>query len=128
MAEFTLVPRRKKNMARQHSPSQEFILNQTRNRIETVFRAIISKMPRHIRARTRILSKDNIFYYRLFIQHFIVESLLSYLRICISTPCPALKSLASTRKYASTSLETTQKRDLRTITGLGISSYWKLIF
>lgn len=52
MAEFTLVPRRKKNMTRQHSPIQEFILNQTRNRIETVFSAIISKMPRHIRART----------------------------------------------------------------------------
>jgi hypothetical protein len=52
MAEFTLVPRRKKNMTRQHSPVQEFILNQTRNRIETVFSAIISKMPRHIRART----------------------------------------------------------------------------
>ena len=52
MAEFVLVPRRKKNMTRQHSPCREFMLNQTRNRIETVFSAIISRMPRHIRART----------------------------------------------------------------------------
>jgi len=52
MAEFVLVPRRKKNMTRQHSRSLEFILVHTRNRIETVFSAIVSKMPRHIRART----------------------------------------------------------------------------
>ena len=44
MAEFLLVPRRKKNMTRQHSPNLEFILNHTRNRIETVFSAIISKI------------------------------------------------------------------------------------
>jgi hypothetical protein len=37
MAEFVLVLRRKKNMTRQHPPSQEFIFNQTRNRIEPRF-------------------------------------------------------------------------------------------
>ena len=52
MAEIILIPRRKKNLKRQHSPSLEFILNNRRNRIETVFSSIISKMPRNIRART----------------------------------------------------------------------------
>jgi hypothetical protein len=52
MAQISLIPKRKKNLARQHSSSLEFILNNTRNRIETVFSSIVSKMPRHIRART----------------------------------------------------------------------------
>jgi IS5 family transposase len=52
MAEIILIPRRKKNSKRKHSPSLEFILNNTRNRIETVFSSITSKMPRYIRART----------------------------------------------------------------------------
>lgn len=52
MAKINLVPRRKKNQKRQHSASLEFILNCTRNRIETVFSSIISRMPRSIRART----------------------------------------------------------------------------
>jgi IS5 family transposase len=52
MVEINLVARRRKNLIRQHSPSLEFILNNTRNRIETVFSSIISRMPRYIRART----------------------------------------------------------------------------
>lgn len=52
MAEITLIARRKKNLIRQHSPSLEFILNNSRNRIETVFSSIVSRMPRYIRART----------------------------------------------------------------------------
>ena len=52
MAGISLVQRRKKNLKKQHSISLEFILNSTRNRIETVFSSIISKMPRCIRART----------------------------------------------------------------------------
>jgi Transposase DDE domain len=52
MAKISLIPRRKKNLTRQHSPSLDFILSNTRNRIETVFSSIVSKMPRCIRART----------------------------------------------------------------------------
>jgi hypothetical protein len=52
MADISLVPRRKRNLARQHSPCLEYILNNTRNRIETVFSSVISRMPRCIRART----------------------------------------------------------------------------
>lgn len=52
MAGINLIPRRRKNLSRQHSPCLEFILNKIRNRIETVFSSIVSKMPRHIRART----------------------------------------------------------------------------
>jgi IS5 family transposase len=52
MAEIRLVPRRRNNLTRQHSPSLEFILGNTRNRIETVFSCIVGKMPRYIRART----------------------------------------------------------------------------
>lgn len=52
MAKISLVPKRKSNLQRQHSSSQEFILNKTRNRIETVFSSIIRRMPRYIRART----------------------------------------------------------------------------
>lgn len=52
MAEIRLVPRRKNNLLRQHSQSLEFILNNTRNRIETVFSSIVSRIPKCIRART----------------------------------------------------------------------------
>src|SRR5436305_7962508 len=52
MAEIRLIPRRKNNLTKQHSASLEFILNNTRNRIETVFSSIVSRMPRSIRART----------------------------------------------------------------------------
>ena len=52
MAGIYLIPRRKKNLKKQHSTSLEFILNNTRNRIETVFSSIVSRMPRYIRART----------------------------------------------------------------------------
>ena len=52
MANITLIPRRRKNLKRQHSYTQEYLLSRTRNRIETVFSSIVSRMPRHIRART----------------------------------------------------------------------------
>lgn len=72
MAEFILVPRRKNNMKRQHSVCREFILNQTRNRIETVFSAITSRMPRYIRART-----ERGFYLK--VRFFIISYLFSIL-------------------------------------------------
>ena len=52
IAEISLVPRRKRNLTRQHSPCLDYILSKTRNRIETVFSSIVSRMPRHIRAKT----------------------------------------------------------------------------
>ena len=52
MAKIRLIPKRKTNMKRQHSGSMECLLSNTRNRIETAFSSIISRMPRHIAART----------------------------------------------------------------------------
>ena len=49
---ITLLPKRKKNLKRQNTGHQEFIITQKRNRIETVFSEIINKMPRYIKART----------------------------------------------------------------------------
>lgn len=72
MAAIRLVPRRKSNLTRQHSPSLEFILRNTRNRIETVFSSIVSRMPRYIRART-----EKGFYLK--ISFFIIAHLFSIL-------------------------------------------------
>ena len=47
-----LIAARKKNLTRQHTCSQEYVLKRVRNRIETVFSSIVSRMPRTIRART----------------------------------------------------------------------------
>ena len=47
-----LVAKRKQNFKRQHSPETNFCLSVYRNRIETVFSSIISRMPRYIKART----------------------------------------------------------------------------
>ncbi len=74
MAEIRLVPRRKNNLTRQHSPSLEFILNNTRNRIETVFSSIVSRMPRYIRART-----EKGFYLKILF--FIIVHLFSILSV-----------------------------------------------
>jgi len=52
MANIRLVAKRKINQKRQHSPCLEFILNCKMNRIETVFRNIVSRIPRSIKART----------------------------------------------------------------------------
>lgn len=52
MLEISLVPRRKNNMKRQHSDVRESLLRFCRNRIETVFSSIVSRMPRWIQART----------------------------------------------------------------------------
>ena len=52
MAQLQLVPKRKESHKKQHSQSLVFLLNSVRNRIETVFSSITSRMPRNIRART----------------------------------------------------------------------------
>jgi hypothetical protein len=52
IAGLHLIPKRKKNHKRQHSQSLVFQLNAVRNRIETVFSGITSRMPRNIKART----------------------------------------------------------------------------
>jgi IS5 family transposase len=72
MAEIVLIPRRKKNMTKQHSRCREFVLNNIRNRIETVFSSIVSKMPRYIRSRT-----ERGFYLK--ITFFIISHLFSIL-------------------------------------------------
>lgn len=74
MADIKLIPRRKNNLIRQHSQSLEFILNNTRNRIETVFSSIVSRMPRYIRART-----EKGFYLK--VSFFIIVYLFSILSI-----------------------------------------------
>lgn len=51
--DIELIPRRKKNSKRQHSPERDFLLSMNRNRIETTFSAIVSLMPRCIRAVTQ---------------------------------------------------------------------------
>ena len=48
-----LIPKRKKNSNRRHSPEREFLLSITRNKIETTFSVIVSLMPRCIRAVTQ---------------------------------------------------------------------------
>lgn len=52
MLQLRLVPKRKGHHKKQHSQSLVFTLNSVRNRIETVFSSIVSRMPRYIRART----------------------------------------------------------------------------
>jgi len=47
-----LLPKRRKNLKRQHTPEKNFCLQMQRNHIETVFSSIVSRMPRSIRART----------------------------------------------------------------------------
>jgi DDE family transposase len=67
------VPKRKNNSKKQHTKEQEFILSLKRNRIETTFSGIVSKMPRYIRARTK-----NGFYIKvaLFIIAYLIEQVL----------------------------------------------------
>lgn len=52
MLHVQLVPKRKASHKKQHSQSVVYTLNSVRNRIETVFSSISSRMPRNIRART----------------------------------------------------------------------------
>jgi hypothetical protein len=52
MAGISLLVKRRHNLKRQNTPSQEFFLCQKRGLIESVFSSIISKMPRYIRAKT----------------------------------------------------------------------------
>ncbi len=63
-------PKRKQNMKRQISGLQEYIHASKRNRIETVFSMIVSKMPRSIKARTE---KGFLLKTVLFILAFLVE-------------------------------------------------------
>ena len=49
---ITLLSRRKRNSKRQRSFDCNHQINLCRNRVETVFSSITSRMPRHIRART----------------------------------------------------------------------------
>jgi Transposase DDE domain len=52
MMDIALLPKRRKNLTRQHSAVQEYIHSKKRNIVETVFSVIVSKMPRQIKART----------------------------------------------------------------------------
>lgn len=52
MQEVKLIPKRRKDLKRQHSPEVCEQLRSERNKIETVFSSIVSRMPRSIRART----------------------------------------------------------------------------
>lgn len=52
MMNISFLPKRRKNLARQHNAIQEYIHFRKRNIIETVFSCIVSKMPRQIKART----------------------------------------------------------------------------
>lgn len=52
MMEISFLPKRRKNLKRQYTGVQEYIHSSKRNIIETVFSGIVSKMPRHIKART----------------------------------------------------------------------------
>ena len=47
-----LLARRRRNLKRQNTLEEEFILSCCRNKIETVFSSITSRMPRYIKART----------------------------------------------------------------------------
>ncbi len=52
MSGVNLLPKRKATLKRQHSGTRGYLLSRTRNRIETVFSSIVSRMPRYIKART----------------------------------------------------------------------------
>lgn len=52
MARIQLTPKRRSNLKRQNSGALDYVLSHSRNRIETVFSSIVSRMPRHIRAKT----------------------------------------------------------------------------
>ena len=49
---ISLVAKRKFNQKRQHSEELSQLLRKERNKVETVFSSIISRMPRYIKART----------------------------------------------------------------------------
>ena len=52
LEKIQLLAKRKKNLKRQHTYEQNLCLKQNRNRIESVFSSITSRMPRHMKART----------------------------------------------------------------------------
>ena len=51
-SEIKLLVKRRKNLKRQNSNEENFLLKSNRNYIETVFSSITSRMPRYIKART----------------------------------------------------------------------------
>ena len=52
MMNISFFPKRRGNLKRQHGGALGFIHSRKRNIVETVFSAIVSKMPRQIKART----------------------------------------------------------------------------
>jgi transposase len=70
MTGITLLPKRRRNSKKQNTNIQNFIISTKRNLVETVFSAIVSKMPRHIKART-----ERGFYLKVFL--FIIAYLVS---------------------------------------------------
>ena len=70
MMEIFFQPKRKQNMKRQVSGAQEYLHASKRNKIETVFSVMVSKMPRSIKARTE---KGFLLKTVLFILAFLVE-------------------------------------------------------
>lgn len=50
--DLRLIAKRRSNSRRPHGPQESLLLSQYRNRIETVFSGITSRMPRYIKART----------------------------------------------------------------------------
>jgi len=70
MIGVTFEPKRKQNMKRQISRVREYLHASKRNKIETVFSMIVSKMPRSIKARTE---KGFLLKTVLFILSFLIE-------------------------------------------------------
>ncbi len=52
LEKIQLLPKRRGNLRRQHSREDEYLLYLHRNRIESVFSSITSRMPRHIKVTT----------------------------------------------------------------------------
>ena len=67
-----LLAKRRKNALRQHSPSEEFLLQMQRNRIEAVFSSITSRMPKHLKVRTEkgLYLKMTFFILAYMVQHY----------------------------------------------------------
>ena len=77
-AGIKLLAKRRKNLKRQHSLTEEHLISIHRNSIETVFSSIVSRMPRTIRARTEkgVLFEGLFLYFGLYVEHFFSVSLI----------------------------------------------------
>lgn len=69
-----LVAKRRRNLRRQHPPESDFLLNMRRNRVESTFSGITSRMPRHIKVRTE--------------RGFLLKVLLFILAYMLNLLCP----------------------------------------